>query len=668
MSQKKRRKYPRGDRNADLQRYSLRAIENALPIEQFVFRFEQKIDAGVDGTIELRQDGDYLNMRAHVQVKSCETAEPKKGGSIPHRIETTNLNYLLNGPCPIYVLYIVDRKELRYVWAWDEVNRIALEKPNWQDQAKVTLLFDKILTSSNLSDLYEHIRQHSKLARDARTILTRTSTAGVVTLHIKKDTLEVTDPDKIRELLLSNGLFAFEVVGASQVMDAIGLLSPADKKFPKILLMSAYGEFQRSRYQHASGHISDLMLKVDALSKRDQQFLITLKDICDLLCGRINAQEYIARGKEQHDFAGKAPPSGRIEYVRQEWFVESNPQLKEQFAENLRSIVKQILSDEDISDEFKLQTKITLLHVNGGSLVFSFTHQLTLLDARAAMGREPQITKTFETIKRELGDWLDFANAIVEEAKKLGNLRLFGDALHTRVLVLFAYNTCGLYRANDEEFKAKVEYIASAFVPDLESAISLYKHADYLEGVLRSKILMANCLDLIGRVDQAKGIASEVLRIARAYDFADIVADADAQTNGLPLHRRMERSLRRKASEDRDVAFAQNSEQSLKEYALYTMEALGVPSDRFPMVERECHCERDVARERLNWCRYINLMQDQGHLRSPSTLYLSDPTRYCICEHYGYRSAIGSPDWKTVIRAFKDAYCVGCDSRNPKAS
>jgi len=98
------------------------------------------------------------------------------------------------------------------------------------------------------------------------------------------------------------------------------------------------------------------------------------------------------------------------------------------------------------------------------------------------------------------------------------------------------------------------------------------------------------------------------------------------------------------------------------------MEASSLPADRFPVVERDCHSLRDVARERVNWCRFINVVQDLGHLRSPHTMFLSDPTRYCICEYYGHRSAIGSPDWKTVIRAFKDAYCVGCESRNPKVS
>jgi len=100
-------------------------------------------------------------------------------------------------------------------------------------------------------------------------------------------------------------------------------------------------------------------------------------------------------------------------------------------------------------------------------------------------------------------------------------------------------------------------------IRDLKNAISLYKVADYLEGVLRSKNLMANCLDLIGRVDQAKSIASEVLRIARAYDFADIVSDAEVQIRGLPLHRQMEAALRRKASEDSDFTLASSFHEKL---------------------------------------------------------------------------------------------------------
>ncbi len=63
---------PHSDRNAELQELSLRAISNALPAESFVFRRERETDTGVDGTIEIKQSGDYTGMRSYVQFKSCE--------------------------------------------------------------------------------------------------------------------------------------------------------------------------------------------------------------------------------------------------------------------------------------------------------------------------------------------------------------------------------------------------------------------------------------------------------------------------------------------------------------------------------------------------------------------------------------------------------------------
>jgi hypothetical protein len=140
MSAKRPRKhepgqYPHSDRNAELQEHSFRAIMNALPPERFVFRKEHGIDAGVDGTIEIKIQGDYTGMRSYVQVKSCEhPLRPKKDGSIAFSIETSNFRYLLNHPCPLYVLYILRKKELRYVWAWEEVNRIEKTNPRWEQQ------------------------------------------------------------------------------------------------------------------------------------------------------------------------------------------------------------------------------------------------------------------------------------------------------------------------------------------------------------------------------------------------------------------------------------------------------------------------------------------------------------------------------------------------------
>lgn len=81
---------------------------------------------------------------------------------------------------------------------------------------------------------------------------------------------------------------------------------------------------------------------------------------------------------------------------------------------------------------------------------------------------------------------------------------------------------------------------------------------------------------------------------------------------------------------------------------------------------REVLSFRDIARERVNWCRHIQLIQNLGHTLDPLTFYAADPVRYCYCERYQVASKIGDSDWKIVIEAFKGTYCSGCSARRPK--
>jgi hypothetical protein len=81
---------PHSDRNAELQELSLRAITNALPVDSFVFRRERETDTGVDGTIEIKQSGDYTGVRSYVQVKSSEIPRRQRSdGTIAHSIWST---------------------------------------------------------------------------------------------------------------------------------------------------------------------------------------------------------------------------------------------------------------------------------------------------------------------------------------------------------------------------------------------------------------------------------------------------------------------------------------------------------------------------------------------------------------------------------------------------
>ena len=106
-------RYPTADRNADLQQLSIAAFNSALPVDRFVFRSEPNPDAGVDGHLELKKNQRYLNLRAHVQLKATDSESLNSDGTVSVPVSVNNLRYVLNGPSPLYVLYVAPRNELR---------------------------------------------------------------------------------------------------------------------------------------------------------------------------------------------------------------------------------------------------------------------------------------------------------------------------------------------------------------------------------------------------------------------------------------------------------------------------------------------------------------------------------------------------------------------------
>src|SRR5580692_4785416 len=140
---------PRGDRADTLQELSIKAFRNLLPEDQFLFRDERINDKGVDGALEVKANGSFTNCRAQVQLKSTDAdpASPKafnKDGSYSETIDTSNLNYLLNGSSPLYVLWISKLDELRFAWAHDEWSQLDTSKPDWKEQGTFTIRFSKV--------------------------------------------------------------------------------------------------------------------------------------------------------------------------------------------------------------------------------------------------------------------------------------------------------------------------------------------------------------------------------------------------------------------------------------------------------------------------------------------------------------------------------------------
>jgi hypothetical protein len=155
---------PIADSNSELQEKSIKALNALLRTTgEFVLRDERVNDMGVDCSLEVRLSGFMTNFRAQVQLKASAEIKVLKDGSASLSIKASNLNYLLNGVAPIYILYDARGDQFWYTWARDEATRLENSTPNWRDQTWVTIRFTKLANVYHPGNMTESLLSYGIL-------------------------------------------------------------------------------------------------------------------------------------------------------------------------------------------------------------------------------------------------------------------------------------------------------------------------------------------------------------------------------------------------------------------------------------------------------------------------------------------------------------------------
>lgn len=660
-----RSSYPVADRNSELQELSVRAFQNVLPVSKFLFRSKLADDFGVDGMLELKIDSCVTNLCAQVQLKSVEEAKLNQDGTISLPVAVSNVNYLLNGQSPLYILFIASRNELRYLWAREESNRLDRKKPDWMQQETVSLRFKQVLTPAGVDRIHRRIRQEARLQRETHETLARSATSEQVVIGINLETLASTDPDEGYGLLLSIGITLVAAGHAADVLNMFRFISPSRSGEPRLRLVRAYAHYTQGRYIGALAEVSEALLQAERLSSDDQQFLVQIKDACDFQAGRIPLAEYQQRAQRHaREATGAFALAHRLESIRHRLYEQVDLEQRADTLGEIRTVVGDILSHLDAPAPSKLQAQVVLLYAEGSQITFELLRAVSIRQSRRAMGRG--VGSELEQILRDkLLPWERDVNQALERAQEMGNPALIGDLLYTRTMMRAMQVSNLRFRNLGIAELTYPESLLTSMKEEAATTISMYKQMGSLEGELRASMLLADVCELSGENASAKRLAEDVLPRAKAMDYAALEARAQEHMSGQTQFKLVKARLDEALSKDDDFLHLDGSI-PIEAAAKFMLQALGLPKERLPVLEREAESLRDIAGERVHWCRHIELLQDLRHTEHPATYYRTDPDRHCLCQKYRYESAIGFPDWRTVIKAFKETYCVGCPSREPK--
>jgi hypothetical protein len=662
---------PKADRQDTLQQLSLKAFRNRLPEETFLFRDERVDDKGVDGSLEIKAKGSFTNCRAQIQLKGTDDGPDKfnNDGSYSLSISTSNLNYLLNGSSPIYVLWLAKTAEIRFAWAQDEWHRLDEDNPNWMNQGSFTVRFREVLTAAELDSIRDRIVRKARLNRRIHETLARNAPAERVVVSIDAETLGSTDPKELRDRLLNGGMTLVSSGYGKQVLEWFNLLNPQAAQEPRIQLVAAFAEFSLGRHHAALGHLGQAVIGRTHLSADDRLFMERVRGACDFHTGKLTLDEYV---KKEEKWAGQLSgiqaAGHRLEVTRQTRLHERDLERRMALLQQMRETAGQIVADESAFPAQKLHARLLLLAAESDDIIAQVIESTGQINIRqeAGLPTAGMASQMMEDLEPRWVEWKRQSRQLRDEAIELKHPLLVADSMADRVTAFAC--VFGIRRLNSV-LRGRDEMPLRALIDELiveaEKAIEVYRTAGSVQGEFRVRLQVADLHELVGDSGKAKAMAEEILPVAEAMDYGFLAARARQLVEGDTYIRRYAALVAERKPQTLDVLLASETDERMRSMAKTWLASVRAPRDRIGMTEKESFTMRQIARERVNWCRHLDLISDDRPLQSPTTAFREEPERFCKCRRLGHQSSEVRRDPNVVIADLKRTFCSVCREREP---
>jgi hypothetical protein len=419
MSQN-RNPLPKADRNSELQARSIAKFQEALPVNLFVFRDERVNDAGVDGSLEIKIDGDYTNMRAQVQLKSREVKNARQDGVVTLPIETSNFNYLLNGSIGLYVLYVEETDELFYAWATDENRRRIEMNSDWREKDTISIPL-QALNQQALNNIHDRIRREISLRREILETLAHAPSNDTVSVSINSKTLESENSIDVEKRLKASGITLVAAGYADIILEKLNLISQSAAREPRFHLIKAYANYSTGRYQLALGEATQAIIS-NTLQDEDKKFAERLHTACQLNLGVITDEQYFqeleAKAAEDELLRSEI----RLQKLINEF--RSQPEKNGDILEEISFIKNEIINSNNATNSLKLGARVKYIEAIGFDSIRGIFLEILKSSARRInplrVSAEEQLLD-YKLAFKQFEEWDNETNELIQDSISVGH-------------------------------------------------------------------------------------------------------------------------------------------------------------------------------------------------------------------------------------------------------
>jgi Domain of unknown function (DUF4365) len=659
---------PNTDDNEELNQITIQKFGAILPTDLFQYRGEFP-DKGVDKWLEVKVKAtsdnpkiaqSHTNYRCQVQLKGTYGQKINKDGSVSLAdIDVSNLQYLLNFPTSIYFLYIEPRNEFRFVWTKGAQKSLNTQNPNWETQKTVTLRFYDILDAQKITEIHERIRKEGELHREVNNNLVFSDSQNVK-FEVNSKTLEVTDLKKLAADIEQFGINFVNSGLGSQILEKIKLLEETSKR----QIIKAYAEFSLGRYQTAKDTIAIIDESIE-LSDEDKQLSLFVENTCNLHTGKINMDQYQRALKEIHKLNPDSDVGTNlmINYLRQKVVKEVNLENRKKYLEEFRIAVKKIING-GVLKETECQLKWMVLEEEQNVISLEVFSELHKANLNFQLGFDVHLQ--IELVLSKLSSRSEICDIQRKELISETNNDLLKGSIYLSfgryLFVLMQSMSCLSVMSTKQPitFQFKEQSFESV-ISILKDGLEIFSYLQNTQKETEVKEVLACIYSLAGKDHELQEIKSEVTRTADKMGYERLLSDIETL-----LPDKMKEIVAKLLDEDSDLKVAQQSDAEVENFAIHFQKSLELPDSRLNTIKKDCYFNREIAQERLNWCKHIQILQEMTHNQSKETMYLVSPEQFGYCEITRHKSLIGNTDAIAVISAFKEVYCLGCGSREPK--
>jgi hypothetical protein len=660
---------PKADSKSQLQRKSITSFQRVLPVDQFVFRDERADDSGVDGSLEILIDECSTNMRAQVQLKSSHHKKARLDGIVTSpSIDISNFNYLLNGTLGLYVFYVEDVDKLFYEWATDENRRLSMIDSDWRSQGGISIPL-KELNEAAIQEIYERIKREAEFRREILEALAHAPTNDNISLSINPSTLESENSVEIEKILNSAGMTLVAAGYSNSVLEKLNLISPQASTQARFKLINAYANYSTGRYQLALGLVAEAMIS-NGLKEEDQRFAEGIHLACQENLGIITSDQYF----QEIEAKATGDEILHMEVVLQKLTNKFRSQIDcdEEALQEIQELKSKIVSSEKSSDNSKLGARVKYLEVMGFDAVREILLEKLKTGARkeslAHISLIDQISD-LKTAFNRFEEWNKEADALIQDAIKVNHPIFVADAISTKAFISLMELISNISFAEFEELSFDQSIIQDTVLLILDwckKAQEIYKQANMLEGEVRIQLIMAQAFEVMGQLEPAKKLAQGVLGKAKLLGYKLHIETANQVISEKTLFSKCIQNARmvlHQKQSDEYNPLDLDSEEDIQNFTDFLIETYKIPEERRKYVVIEALCMRDIAREKSQWCKYLEIQQNLTHTFSSETLYAEDPNRRVICSKFEYCVDNQSPDWIEPLKELKKIHCSNCLDR-----